>query len=41
MTDKEYLQFVELLAKVVDDCGLDRIELYTKAKDLLDFINEN
>jgi hypothetical protein len=40
MTEQEQMQFVELLEKFIDDCGLDNIEACKKAKELLTIINE-
>jgi len=40
MTEKQSIDFVELLRIFIDDCGLDRIEACKKAQELLDIINE-
>lgn len=41
MKEKEYIKFVELLEKFIDDCGLDRITAYKQAQKLLKIINES
>lgn len=40
MQEEEYIQFVELLEKFIDDCGLDRIEACKVAQKLLKIINK-
>lgn len=40
MNEKEQTQFVALLEKFIDECGLDRIDMCKKAQELLDLINE-
>lgn len=40
LTVGEQTQFIALLEKFIDDCGLDRIEACKKAQELLDIINE-
>jgi len=40
MTEKQSIDFVELLEIFIDNCGLDRIEACKKAQELLDIINE-
>lgn len=39
MTEKQCVDFVELLEMFINDCGLDRIEACKKAQELLDIIN--
>lgn len=39
MTEKDCIQFVELLEKFINDCGLDRIDACHKAQELLEEIN--
>ena len=39
MTEKQSIDFVELLEIFIDNCGLDRIEACKKAQELLDIIN--
>jgi hypothetical protein len=41
MTEQEQLQFLALLEKYIDDCGLDSIEACNKATELLNVINNN
>jgi hypothetical protein len=41
MNEQEQMQFVELLEKFINDCGLDRIEACNKAQELLDILNDN
>ena len=40
MTEKQLIQFVDLLEMFINDCGLDRIDMCNKAQELLDLINE-
>lgn len=40
MTEQQQIEFVKLLELFIDDCGLDRIDIYHKAQELLELINE-
>lgn len=40
MTEKQSIQFIELLELFIQDSGLDRIDACHKAQELLALINE-